>query len=204
MCLACTSKKCEFWHPHLRGTPIVVLPNFVKFYPFIFACCEKFYQSRVSGSVLNFGVFVWGGSLHFGTPKFCQIFILSSFCLFWIFHQSRKWLNFWVLASLFEVDSFILVPPNFVKFYLFLIFAYILKISCVLHEWLKSWNFGPRLRGTPILICPNFVKFYLFTFANVKIFMHLACVVRKFDFWRPHLRGTPFWYSKLLWILCFF
>ena len=32
ICLAYTSKKCEFWHRHLRGTPIVVLPNFVKFY----------------------------------------------------------------------------------------------------------------------------------------------------------------------------
>ena len=73
MCLAYTSNKCEFWHPHLRGTPIVVLPNFVKFYLFIFACSEKFHQSRVSGSVLNFGVLVWGGSLHFGTPKFLQI-----------------------------------------------------------------------------------------------------------------------------------
>ena len=72
-CLAYTSKKCEFWHPDLRGTPIVVLPNFVKFYFFIFAYFEKFYQSRVSGSVLNFGVLVWGEFFHFGTPKFCQI-----------------------------------------------------------------------------------------------------------------------------------
>ena len=42
MCLAYTSKKCEFWHPHLRGTPIVVLPNFVKVYLFIFAYSENF------------------------------------------------------------------------------------------------------------------------------------------------------------------
>ena len=29
----------------------------------------------------------------------------------------------WILASLFEGDPFILVSPNFVKFYLFFIFA---------------------------------------------------------------------------------
>ena len=57
ICLAYTSKECEFWHPHLRG-PIVVLPNFVKFYLFIFAYSERFDQFSLSGSVLNFGVLV--------------------------------------------------------------------------------------------------------------------------------------------------
>ena len=42
MCLAYTSNMGEFWRPHLRGTPIVVLPNFVKFYFFIFAYSENF------------------------------------------------------------------------------------------------------------------------------------------------------------------
>ena len=51
----------------------MVLPYFVKFYLFIFACSEKFHQFMVSGSVMNFGVLVRGGYLHFGTPKFCQI-----------------------------------------------------------------------------------------------------------------------------------
>ena len=38
-----------------------------------------------------------------------------------------------------------------------------LKISCVLHEWLKSWSFDSPVWGvTPILIPPNLVKFYLF------------------------------------------
>ena len=73
MCLAYTSKKCEFWHPYLRGIPIVVLSNFVNFYLFIFVYSEKFHQSRVSGAVLNFGVFVWREFFHLGTPKFCQI-----------------------------------------------------------------------------------------------------------------------------------
>ena len=71
MCLAYTSKKCEFWGPHLRGTPIVVLPNFVKFYLFIFAYSENF---------------------------------ISPGCV----------VQFWILASLFEGDPFILLPPNFV------------------------------------------------------------------------------------------
>ena len=46
VCLLYTSKKCEFWHPQLRGTPIVVHPNFVKFYLFIFAYSEKFISPR--------------------------------------------------------------------------------------------------------------------------------------------------------------
>ena len=42
MCLAYTSNKCEFWGPHLRVTPIVVLPNFVKLYFFIFTYSKNF------------------------------------------------------------------------------------------------------------------------------------------------------------------
>ena len=104
MCLAYTSKKCKFWHPHLRGAPIVVLPNFVKFYLFIFAYSEKFHQSRVSGSVLNFGVLVWGG------PFMCL--------------------------------------------------AYVVKISCVWHTWLKSLSFfGPPFEEDPQIL--SFLYIYL-------------------------------------------
>ena len=84
MCLACTSKKCEFWHPHLRGTTIVVLPNFFKFYPFICSCFEKFYQSRVSSSVLNFASLFEGNPFIFCTPKFCQIFS----CLHFVYSEN--------------------------------------------------------------------------------------------------------------------
>ena len=42
ICLAYTSKKCEFWCPHMRGTLIVVLSSFSKFYLFIFAYSENF------------------------------------------------------------------------------------------------------------------------------------------------------------------
>ena len=40
-CLAYPGNKYEFWRPHLRGTAIVVLPNFVKFHLFIFAYFEN-------------------------------------------------------------------------------------------------------------------------------------------------------------------
>ena len=42
MCLAYTSKKSEFWHSHLRGIPVVLLSNFVKFRLFIFDYFENF------------------------------------------------------------------------------------------------------------------------------------------------------------------
>ena len=150
MSRAYTIKKFEFWRPRLRGTPIAVSPNFVKFY---------------------------------------LIFILS---ILKISSVLRKWLNFefW-RPCLKRTPSF--WYPQFSSNFIFSSYLHILKISCVQHEWLKIWNFGGPVGGVPpILICPNFVKFYLFfMFLNPKNFMCLACVVRKFDFWRPHLRRTP-------------
>ena len=44
----------------------------------------------------------------------------------------------------------------------------------------------------PHLIPPNFVKVYFFfIFAYPENFMCLAWVVKKFQFWRPRLRGIP-------------
>ena len=37
----------------------------------------------------------------------------------------------WILAPLFAGDPFILVAPNFVKFYLFVIFAYSENFMCL-------------------------------------------------------------------------
>ena len=183
---------------------------------------------------MNFGILIWGGPLLWYS-QILSNFIFSYLPILKIFISPGWVVQFWILASLFEGDPFILVPPNVVKFYLIFILSFpkissvqrkwlnfefwrpclkripsfwypqtlsnfifswylhILKISCAQHEWLKSSNFGRPVWGVPpILIRPNFVKFYLFfIFANAKNFMCLACVVRKFDFWRPHLRGTP-------------
>ena len=108
-------KKCEFWHPHLRGGPILVLPNYVKFYLFICAYSEKFHQTRVSGSVLNLASFlkriasVW----H---PQISSNFIFSSY-------------------------------------------LFILKISCVWREWLKSCNFGCPVWGVSPFWCTQILSF---------------------------------------------
>ena len=81
ICLAYTTKKCEFWHPCLRGTPIVVLPNLVKFYLFIFAYSEKFDQSRVNGSVFEFWSSCLRGIPSFWYPQVLSNFIFSSYLL---------------------------------------------------------------------------------------------------------------------------
>ena len=129
------------------------------------------------------------GIPSFWYPQTLSTFILSAFCLSWKFHQSSEVVKFWVLASLFEEEFFLLVRPNFVKFDLFFISAYPENFMCL--AWvvkkLKFWR--PRLRGTPHFDMPKFYLFFIF--ANPKTFMCLACVVRKFDFWRPYLRGTP-------------
>ena len=52
---------------------------------------------------------------------------------------------------------------------------------------------------TLILVSPNFVIFYLqLIFLYSENFIFLAWVVQKFEFWRPRLRGPPFWYPQIL------
>ena len=87
MCLAYTSKKCEFLHPHLRGTPSVVLSNFVKFNLFIFAILKNFISP---GWVVKFWIlaFFLRGIPSFWYSQILSNFILSSFCLSWKFHLS--------------------------------------------------------------------------------------------------------------------
>ena len=56
----------------------------------------------------------------------------------------------------------ILEPQNFVKFYLFFIFAYpenFMYLVCVVKK-IELWR--PRLKGTPTLEPPLFVRFSLF------------------------------------------
>ena len=127
ICLAYTSKKREFWHPHLRGTPIVVLPNFI----------------------------------------FSYLPILKTFV-------SPGWVvQLWILASLFEGDPFILVPPNFVKFYLIFILS-LLKISSVQRKWLNFEFWRPGLKRIPSFwypqIQPNFI------FSSYWHILKISCV----------------------------
>ena len=106
MCLAYTSKNCEFWHPHLRGKPFVVLQNFVKFYVFIYVCSENFISPG------------------------------------WV-------VQFWILASLFEGDPFILASPIFFKFFHFFVFAYPKNFMCLAWVVKKLEFWRPCLRGIP-------------------------------------------------------
>ena len=48
------------------------------------------------------------------------------------------------------------------------------------------------MRGTPHFDMPKFCQILsFFIFANLKNFVCLACVVRRFDCCRPHLKGDP-------------
>ena len=94
--------------------------------------------------------------------------------------------------SLFEEDSFILVPPNFVKVYLFVIFAYpenFLCLACVVRKF-DFWR--PHLRGTPHFGTPSCFRFYVsFKFTYLKNFMCPALKVKKLEFWRSPFVGNP-------------
>ena len=77
MCLANTSKKCEFWRPHLRGTPIVVLPNF------IFSYLPILKISSVQGEWFSFEFWrpCLRGISSFSYPQILSNFIFFCFCL---------------------------------------------------------------------------------------------------------------------------
>ena len=119
MCLAYTSKKCEFWRPHLRGTPIVVLPNLSNF---IFSYLPILKISSVQGEWFSFEF--WRLCLRripsFWYSQISSNFSFLRFCLSWQFHQSS------VSGSIFSFG--VLVWRGFLhfgtlKFFLFFIFA---------------------------------------------------------------------------------
>ena len=69
------------------------------------------------------------------------------------------------------------------------------------------WNLMTPFKGdSPILLPPNFVMFSrFFILAIPKNFMRLACLVKKFEFRHPRLKGIPFFGSpKLFQISSFF
>ena len=81
------------------------------------------------------------GTPHYGTPKVCQMLFFLHICLFWKFPQFI--VSGW--ASLIKVDPFILISPNFVKFYLLFIFTNSENFTCL--AWIvRVW----------FLLCPNF------------------------------------------------
>ena len=172
ICLAYTSKKYKFWHPYLRGTPIVVLPNFVKFYLFIFT--DSILKNFISPAwVVQFWFLASlfeGNTFILVLPNFVKfIFILS---ILKISSVQRKWLNleFW-RPCLKRIPSF--WYPQILSNFIFSWYLPILKISCVWLEWLEFW--WPRLRSTPILVPPNFTKLYFsFIFTYPKNFMYLV------------------------------
>ena len=71
--------------------------------------------------------------------------------------------------------SSILVSPNFVRFYFFVMFAYSENFMCLTRVVKKLQFWRTRFGETPILVPPNFVKFYVpFMFTYVKNFVSLA------------------------------
>ena len=65
--------------------PILIFPNFVKFYLFfIFAYPKHFMRLACVVKNLNFGGSVWEGKSYCGTPNFCYV------CLIFIIYPFRK------------------------------------------------------------------------------------------------------------------
>ena len=64
MCQVCVVKKFKFWQPRLRGTPTLVLPNFVIFH-LTFILTTQFYVYSLKGlKNFNFGGLQFCGNLH--------------------------------------------------------------------------------------------------------------------------------------------
>ena len=92
------------------------------------------------------------------------------------------------MAVSFEGAS-ILVPPNFVKFYLFFIFTYLKNFRCLASQK-KKLNLGELVWGKPnIVAIPIFVVFYI-TFMPTKSenSTYLALTIQKFELLNSHLK----------------
>ena len=76
-------------------------------------------------------------------------------------------LKFKILAALFEGEPPILIPQNFVKFDLFVIFAYSENFVCLAYVVKKFEFFPPRLRGTPHFATPKLCQILSFLYTYV-------------------------------------
>ena len=134
LCLAYTSKKCKFWRhsfihsSSFEGDPVVVLPNFVKFYLYYLPIL------KISSVLCEWFSFEFWRSCLRGIPSFWYPQILSNFIfsshlpILKISSIQHKWLNFefW-RPCLMRIPSFwYQISSNFIFSYL-----RILKISCV-------------------------------------------------------------------------
>ena len=121
---------------------------------------------------------------HFEPPNFCWVYFI-----FYIYPfqklgpSSCNGLKVQIFGGLVSGGSLILVPPNFVKFHLFFIFAYPKNFMCLALMVKKLLFWWSHLMETPILVFLNFVKFYLsFIFTYLENFMCLVSKVKKFEF----------------------
>ena len=75
-----------------------------------------------------------------------------------------------------------MVPPNFVKFFIFFVLAYpenFMRLAWVARKFEFWW---PRLRGTLSLWYPQILSYFIY----FEKFICVAWVVTKFEFWLPH------------------
>ena len=157
ICLAYARKKCEFWHPYLRGT---LNPSL-------------WYSQILSNFIFSYLPIL----KNFISPVF----------------------QFWILESLFEGDPFILVPPNFVKFYLIFILS-ILKISSVQRKWLNFGFWRPRLKRILSFWYHQILSNFIFSwFLRI---LKISCVLHEWlKSWilaAPFEGYPPFWYAQIL------
>ena len=130
MCLAYTSKKCEFWRPHLRRTPLwysQILSNFIFSYLPILKILSVQHE--------RFSFEFWCPCLR-GIPSFWYSQTLSNF-IFSLFlpilkisSVQRKWLNFefW-RTCLKRITSF--CSPQISSKFIFSSYLHIRQISCI-------------------------------------------------------------------------
>ena len=141
--------------------------------------------------MLNFGGLVWGGTSHFGTPKFSQILSFFYIYLPWKFHvSSLQSLNFGGLVW----GSPILVSLNFI----FPLCLVTLKISRVQLKKFEFWwaSFGKN----PHIGTPNFrYVWFMFSVYLFQKFDHLALTIKKFQILVATFQGNSrFWYPQIL------
>ena len=118
-------------------------------------------------------------TLNFGSPRLGKLFFIITYsenlmCLAWVV----KKFEFWITPFR---GTRILVPPNFVKFYLSFIFAFLKNFMCLAWKVKKFEIWMAHLRRKPSLWAPIFVRFSLFLIsAYSENLIQLVRTVKKF------------------------
>ena len=180
----------------LQGAPILVPPNFFKFYLFILAVAKKLMCTASVVKKFEFWQPCFGGNPHFGTPK-----LWSNIIFLFVFAYLK---HFMFPAEKIKKFEFWKAPfgrnPHFL---LGLVYFEYLPIPTIWYIYLKKFkslkSWLPHFKGTTHFSTPKFCyilsffhiclhsKFCVFSMSGQKVSILAASFEGKTQFWDPKI-----------------